>query len=420
LDERAELLEHGAVETNGTSRIAPTSAVNGREAADTFDSVKRFSHSSVARRWIRGIWDRNVRLPATRAFEWIVLRKQAERFYMYLGGHIFFETLYAARKFDLFTLLAKQGPLSRKQIAERLGIDEQPARIMLLGLTVGGLIKLRRGKYRNSMIAGQLLSRNSRRQVLSYVDFEHDIIYKPMHHLYEAIKEYRNVGLEEFPGNEPTLYERLARQPALEHIFQQAMQDLSVQSNQDLARFFDFSTVQHVVDVGGGDGTNAIALASQWPHLTVTVFDSPSVCEIAQRNIKNKGFAERILTLSGDCFHDKFPTNADCFLFGHFFTIWSKEKDIELLQKSYEALPDGGRVILYNMMQDDSEDGPWSAAMGSPYFLALASGEGMLYTWKEYEDWMRTVGFSKVKRFKLPRHQGVVTCQKVGLRQMGQ
>jgi hypothetical protein len=233
-----------------------------------------------------------------------------------------------------------------------------------------------------------------------------------MQQLYEAIKQHKNVGLDEFPGDEPTLYERLAHQPELEIIFQDAMQELSVQSNQDLARYVDFSKLSHVVDVGGGDGTNAIALASQWPHLRITVFDAPTVCAIAEENIRKKGLSARIGTYPGNCFHDDFPQNADCFLVAHFFTIWSPAKDQLLLKKSFDSLPNGGRVILYNMMQNDDEDGPWAAAIGSPYFLAVATGEGMLYTWKEYEEWMRAAGFTDVSRFKLPRHHGVISSRK--------
>ena len=378
-------------------------------------NVMRIVHSVSSRsikHRVKGFWDRNFRLPLVRAIENVVLRKQSERFYLYFGGHIFFETLRAAVKFDLFSLLAKEGPLTRQQIAKRLGIDEQPARVMLLGLTVGGLIKKRGTTYRNSLLAKQLLTSDSNKKVLSYVELEHAVMYKPMHSLYDAIKEYRNVGLAEFPGDEPTLYQRLAHQPELERIFQDAMQELSVQSNQDLAHYVDFSNVRHVVDVGGGDGTNAMALLSRWPHLTATVFDSPSVCEIAERNIKSKGFEGRIHTCPGNCFENAFPQDADCFLFAHFFTIWSKQKDIELLRKSFAALPANGRVILYNMMQEDSEDGPWAAAIGSPYFLAVATGEGMLYTWKEYEDWMKLAGFGRVNRMRLPRHQGCIIGHK--------
>ena len=46
--------------------------------------------------------------------------------------------------------------------------------------------------------------------------------------------------------------------------------------------------------------------------------------------------------------------------------------------------------------------------MGSPYFLTLATGEGMLYTWREYEQWMREAGFETVKVQRLIRDHGAI------------
>ena len=64
------------------------------------------------------------------------------------------------------------------------------------------------------------------------------------------------------------------------------------------------------------------------------------------------------------------------------------------------------------MMQRDSEDGPHRAAMGSPYFLTLATGEGMLYTWREYMQWMSDAGFRSVTRRLLPRDHGFIIGRK--------
>jgi ubiquinone/menaquinone biosynthesis C-methylase UbiE/predicted transcriptional regulator len=362
---------------------------------------------------LRGFWHRHVRLPLIRFFENTLMRQEAEKFYLYFGGHIFFETLRSAVKFDLFTLLDEKGPLTRSEIAKHLGIEEQPARILLLGLTVGGLIKKKKDRYNNSRLSKQLLTKGSSRRVLQYVELEHSVMYKPMHRFFDALQAYDNVGLEEFKGKEPTVYERLAHYPDLETIFQDAMQELSVQSNEDLALFVNFSRVNHVVDVGGGDGTNAIALAARWPHLRITVFDSPTVCEIAVENIAKHDLQDRIKTCQGNCFDSPFPEDADCFLFAHFMTIWSCEKDQQLFEKAYVALPKGGQVLIYNMMQDDDESGPWAAAIGSPYFLTVATGEGMLYTWSEYEAWMQAAGFQNVQRTKLPRHHGVIVGYKM-------
>jgi hypothetical protein len=117
----------------------------------------------------------------------------------------------------------------------------------------------------------------------------------------------------------------------------------------------------------------------------------------------------RLSAIPGNAFEDDFPRGADCFLFAHFCTIWSEAKNRRLFQKAYEALPRGGRIIVFNMMQSNDESGPLSAAVGSPYFLAIATGEGMLYTWNEYATWLRDAGFGDVGCQTLPRDHGFIT-----------
>jgi len=363
-------------------------------------------------RSLKRLWDRAVTLPYRRFVDGVLLRRQWERFYLVFGGHIFFQTLRSAVKLDLFSLLAKHGRLTRAQIAEHLGIEEQPARILLLGCTAVGFLRKRGLYYSNSRLTQELLVKGRRGNITSYVELEHQLMYKAMPWMYEAIRENRNVGLKEFKGDEPTIYQRLAHYPELQQIFQDAMHELSVHANQALARFVDFSTVRHVVDVGGGDGTNLIQLLREWPHLRGTVFDWPSVCEIARKNIEASGLADRLNTHPGDCFNDPFPEGVDCLLFAHFLTIWSRERDSQLLRKAYDALPSGGKAIIVNMMQHDDESGPLSAAVGSPYFLTLATGEGMLYTWAEYEGWMKKAGFRRVERERLPRDHGAIVGTK--------
>src|SRR5258708_16238045 len=99
------------------------------------------------------------------------------------------------------------------------------------------------------------------------------------------------------------------------------MQQLSVQTNATLADFVDLTSVKHFVDVGGGDATNIMTLAKRNPHIRATVFDLPSVCDIAKKNIEGSGMANRLGVVPGHCFKDDFPKDADCFLFSHFFTI---------------------------------------------------------------------------------------------------
>ena len=144
--------------------------------------------------------DRYVTLPLTRFVEGVLLRRQMERLYLVFGGHIFFQTLRTAVQLDLFTLLAKEGPLTREEIARRLGIAEQPARIVLLGLTTVGLVRKRGSNYSNSHLAGILLDKGSPRKITAYVELQHRAMYKGLYWMLESVREYRNVGLKEFRG----------------------------------------------------------------------------------------------------------------------------------------------------------------------------------------------------------------------------
>lgn len=329
------------------------------------------------------------------------------------GGHILFQTLYAAVEFDLFTKLSKHKRLSLSQISKELGIKNQPARILLLGLTSSGLVKRGEdGQYFNSHVAELALTSHSPKNLISYVKLQHHVMYKGMFHLVDAMREYKNVGLKEFAGDEGTLYQRIAHNPALKQMFQDAMHELSVHANEELVKAVDFSDTRFLVDVGGGDGTNIIELAKHYDRLTAAVFDLPEMCPITEKKLAESGLGNRLRAVGGNCFEDDFPVGADCYLFSHFCTIWSAEKNKVLFKKAFDALPRNGKIVIFNMMQEDDETGPLTAALGSPYFLAIATGEGMLYTWSEYEKWLEEAGFAEMKRIRLPRDHGVIVGRK--------
>ena len=337
------------------------------------------------------------------------LRRQSERLYLVFGGHIFFQTLHAGVHYGLFALLKQRPGLTRREIADELGIKEQPARIMILGLVASRLIKQRGQRLYNTVLSAELLCEDSPTNIIPYVYLQHHVMYPGMQHFCEAVRTGKNAGLKEFLGDEPTLYQRLRHQPNIEKVFHNAMSALSVQTNATLADNLDLSGVRRLIDVGGGDGTNIMTLARRHPHLQASVFDFPSVCDIANDRIAVSEMADRLTTIPGNAFADEFPRGADCFLFAHFCTIWSEDKNRLLFKKAYDALPRGGRVVVFNMMQANDESGPLSAAVGSPYFLAIATGEDMLYTWNEYASWLRDAGFSDVSCTTLPRDHGFIT-----------
>ena len=336
-----------------------------------------------------------------------------EHLVLIAGGHTAFQLLWAGVELGLFSLLSRTKNVTLGDVCSELALERQPARILLVGLTALKLIVKEGNEYRNAALTEQMLVTEKEGSASPILGWQAHIVYPGLEDFVESLKKNENVGLRHFPGQGNTLYERLVNHPETETVFQEAMSALSSQANTHLLKVLDLADVNHLVDAGGGDGTNAIAFATRYPSLRVTIFDSPSVCEIAKEKIAEAGLSERINTWEGNFLSDPFPSGIDAVLYSHIFTIWSPENNLKLLRRTYSALDEGGRVLIFNMMANDDDTGPLSTALGSPYFLAIATGEGMLYPWKDYDKWLLEAGFGKSQHVgDLPLNHGLIVGRK--------
>jgi hypothetical protein len=315
-----------------------------------------------------------------------------------IHGTTAFELLRTALEFGLFDYLEVAGGMDLPAVAARLGVQEQPARILLQGLASLRLVRKENDRYVNADISRRKLLRSSPRFLGPLVDVQAEVINPCLGDFAASMRRGTNIGLRHIPGPGTTLYQRLTAHPRLQDIYYRNMGDASRKSFPLVLDKFDFRRLRHVVDLGGGDGSNGIALAKRFPHLAVTVFDQDTVVQIAAGNAAAAGVADRVHVATGDIFLDPFPAGVDGILVFHIFEIWSLERNTQLLRKCFEALPDGGAVLVYNFVSDDDNTGPLSAGLVSPYFLTLASGEGMVYAARDIESAIRAAGFPHVER----------------------
>ena len=322
---------------------------------------------------------------------------EADYLRVLIHGTTAFELLRTGLEFDLFELIEAAEGLDVDEVAQAIGVERQPARILLLGLASLRLLEKRGDEYVNSAVTRRKLLRSNPRFLGPLVDIQADIINQSLGDFAESMRQNTNVGLRHIKGPEDTLYERLTEHPELQKVFYRNMGDASKKAFAQILDLYDFSTLNHVVDLGGGDGTNSIELARRYPHLEVTVFDQETVTRIAARQAESSELDKRLHFHPGDLFADPLPEGADGIMFFHIFEIWSLERNTELLRKCYEALPPGGVCLVYNFVSNDEGTGSMSAGLVSPYFLSLASGEGMTYSPKDMEKAVRDAGFTRIE-----------------------
>ncbi|MGW5049916.1 methyltransferase [Actinokineospora sp. NPDC004072] len=315
-----------------------------------------------------------------------------------LFGAAAFQMLRAGVELGLFALLREKGELAAADIGPALGLSERSTRILLLGATALGLTEVADGRYRNAEVLSRMFDDGSWEIFADIVDFEAQLVYLPLSDLVESLRTDTNAGLQRFAGTGDDLYHRLPETPHLEALFYRCMRSWSRLSNPVLVAKADLTGVRRVLDVGGGDGVNAIALAKANPGVRFTVVDLPGAVEIARGKVADAGLADRIDVAPLDIFNDPYPPGHDAVLFANQLVIWSPEQNVALLRRAHDALPEGGRVMVFNVMSDDSGDGPLYSALDNAYFATLTAPRSMIYPWAAYEGWLREAGFGAVRR----------------------
>jgi ubiquinone/menaquinone biosynthesis C-methylase UbiE len=317
-----------------------------------------------------------------------------------LFGHSAFQYLNAGCELGVFEILSNSPGLTKRELEEHLKLQPQPTRCLLFGLTALKLIVKLGNSYRNSATIERFFADGKWKEFKDTVRFEARIVYLGQADFVDSLRQNTNVGLRHIPGKSKNLYERFGESSELQNVFYEYMSSWSRLANPLLLEHVDFSRMRNVVDVGGGDATNAIAIAEAYPDLKITLLDIPPNCELARRRIAARSLSDRISVVEGDMFVNEFPSGYDCFMFIHQLVIWPLEVNISLLRRAYEALEPGGSVLIFNSISSDEEDSPVMAALDSVYFVSIPAEGGMIYAWKEHEYCLREAGFSDIRRIE--------------------
>jgi predicted O-methyltransferase YrrM len=316
-----------------------------------------------------------------------------------LFGHAAFQYLAAAAELGLFELLYERPNLPKDEIRDALGLASRAGDILLLGTTALGLTALTgAGGYALSSSMDQLLAGGLWPDLRNVVAFEAEIVYEGQADFAASLRANANVGIDRIPGSSRDLYRRLSENPRLQHVFYEYMNSWSRLSNGLLLDSIDWDAVETVLDVGGGDGVNALALARAFPHLRITILELPEVATKTRALIERADCGERVRVVPCDILAGGFPGGYDCVLFAHQLVIWTPEENVRLLEYAHDALGPDGQVVIFNSMSDDAGDGPLMAALDSVYFAVLPAEGGMIYSWRQFEEWLTAAGFSAPRR----------------------
>jgi O-methyltransferase domain/Dimerisation domain len=313
------------------------------------------------------------------------------------------KALLSAVEMELFTELAKH-PEGLEAIRLRLGLHERGARDFLDALVALGFLEREDGIYRNTPDTDLFLDKGKPSYIGGILEMANSRLYPFWADLTEALRTGHPQN-EVKHGQEP-FFELLYADPARLKEFLKAMTGVSHGANMAIARALPWDDYETFVDIGTAQGDLVVQIAEANPHLRGTGFDLPVVEPVFEEYAARSSAADRITFRGGDFFNDPIPS-ADVVLMGHILHDWSVAEKRMLIGKAYEALPEGGSLVVYEALIDDERRSNAFGMLMSLNML-IETYDGFDFTGADCQGWMAEAGFRESRVEALMGPEGLV------------
>jgi SAM-dependent methyltransferase len=299
------------------------------------------------------------------------------------------KTLLSAVEQGVFSELAVAGPLDGDALRGALGLHPRSATDFFDALVALGMLERDGdGRYANTAATELFLDRAKP----SYIGGILEMANARLYGFWGSLTEGLRTGA---PQNEAkagqNFFEALYADPARLAQFAKAMSGISGGAGQAIAAKFPWRDHGSVIDIGCAEGAVPAQIALAHEHITGGGFDLPSLEPIFDAYVARLGLGERLRFTAGDFFADPLP-KADVLVMGHILHDWDLDEKRLLLQKAYDALPDGGALIVYEAIIDDERRSNTFGLLMSLNMLIETPG-GFDYTGADCRAWMQETGF---------------------------
>ena len=266
------------------------------------------------------------------------------------------------------------------EVAAAVPVPRYGIKVLLESGLGSGLFRLNGDRYVVTRL-GYFMLRDPMTRV--NMDFVHEVCYRGMHQLDEAIRKGAPAGLETL-GGWKTLYEGLSALPphardswlAFDHYYSDAAFPAALPHV--LERH-----PRRLLDVGGNTGKWAVQCAKLDPEVRVTIADLPQQLELARQAIRGSGVESRIDFLEVDVLDESaaLPEGYDAIWMSQFLDCFAEREIVSILRCAARALPPSGTLHILELFWDrqPNEIAAFCLQQTSLYFACIANGNSQMY-----------------------------------------
>lgn len=181
-----------------------------------------------------------------------------------------------------------------------------------------------------------------------------------------------------------------AEHPEAARVFNDAMTSRSGQENDAIISAYDFSDLEAVVDVGGGQGTLLAAILHASSSTRGVLFDLPHVIAAARPALERTEQAGRCEFRAGD-FFDAVPAGGDVYLLKKVILDWDDERAGSILKNCRTAMASTGRLLLIEPLIPPGNSPSFNKLLDLLMLVWTSGGRGRTET--EHRTLLASAGF---------------------------
>ena len=312
----------------------------------------------------------------------------------------------AVAHLDFFTWLAEH-PATLGAICAQFEIHPRPADVMMTLFTAMGLTTKAGGVFHCTLRAREHLNAGSPWNLAPYY-----VSMKDRAPTLDMLRVLRTGKPANWGSYDAQAWAQAMEREDFAQSFTAAMDCRGRLLGPALACQVDLAGQRAVLDVAGGSGIYACALAVRHGHLRAAVFEKPPVDRIAREAIAKQGCTERVEVIAGDMFAGAWPAGFDTHLLSTVLHDWDEPIVRELLAKSHAALAPGGLLIVHDAYINAEKTGPLHVAEYSALLMNIT--EGKCYSLAEMRVYLDGAGFEWVEYQPTAVGRGYVLARRGG------
>jgi len=316
-----------------------------------------------------------------------------------------YNTHAIALALELQVFEAFDAPMSVEELVSKTGYSTRGIKALLAMLKIRGLLDRHEGRYQLNNLSRTYMLKDSPYYWGPFFSWTSASL--PNYKIYmENIRDGETKEEREAADG----WESGEMDPEFARTITDYMHCHSIASAVGMSQTCDFSGVNKLLDVGGGSGCYAIAIANANTDMQATIMELKPVCAVAEDYIAKAGVSDRVDTKAVDMFREAWPEGYDAHFFANVFHDWSFETCAELAKKCYASLAPGGRICLQEMLLDEGEDNP--AAPVAFSFLMTWGTKGQQFTLDELRGILESAGFKNIRAQRSYGYYSMVTGDK--------